>query len=671
MTSQKIANEFISTRAELLPEDVWGRYIVLPLFNRIPVFLERRSLRVRGGRGCGKTMFLRYLCHSTRFSPRRENVPLDEFKHVGLFWRPDTQFCGLMKQEWLGEQDAKVAFIHYATLVILDEIANAFESIAHARIPGDACDLRSMQLPSTVKAILGNTVTDMQSLKDFSLIERAKLETWVQNPTEQRPVMLRFEILLQQLAEAAGKVDGRLKDLFFRIFVDEFENLQEHQRRLVCDYVKHPGKRFNVCFAVRQNAIAQFRTSGQEQIVENHDVFTIDLEKQLGNDEGRDFLTLAAEFLLQGVVRSKAALDVSPFDPQKLVDEDSLTTRMQPGYRSDILSKARQILPGMTAPEIAREVMTDKALRRRLVEMIDKGLRFHNEKNLTPDDFIDDGLPEASIVAGAVINRTKPGPKVLHDAMKSLKAGTDSGGYFSGLIDNNLHGCLFYLYIGLPRRPNLLYSGFDRFCALSSPNLRFFQQLCHASFALAQDGMDHSLQEPVLQILPEIQAQAAEQVSETSLAEIERLGLRGTQLLEVMRRLGLLFAAAHRRPSQSEVEINHFSIDQSDRVGLSAESKELIEQAKIWSVFYEEQYTKNKSDYDQAQTDIIPNPLYSPIFRISYRKKKKLTLTATQVNILMTGSGEQFDAVLRDYSERWRTSDDVNSLTTPTTLGLF
>lgn len=667
MITGKIANQFINSRAELLPDDVWGRYIVPPLFSTVPVFVERRSLRIRGGRGCGKTMFLRYLCHPTRFSSARAEVPLSEFEHVGLFWRPDTQFCGLMKPEWLGEQDARTAFIHYATLVVLDELARAFDSIAAAKLEGGRCDLRAMRLPSSVKAVLGDSVTDVQSLKEFSLVERAKLERWVQNPKEQRPVMLRFELVIEQLALAAGAADSRLRDLFFRVFVDEFENLQEGQRRLVCDYVKHPGKRFNVCFALRQNAITQFVTSGSEQIVENHDVFTIDIEKELRRNEGRDFDLLAAEFLLHGVVRSGVTTDVSPFDPNLLVQEDSLSRRVLPAYRAAVLARAREVLPGVSAPEIARLVLEDASLRRRLEDMVEKGLKYHGVKGLRPSDFIDKGHPEASIVAGAVVNRAKPGPEKVLESFRSLQAGKDDG-YFAGLIDNNLHGCLFYLYIGLPRRPNLLYSGFDRFCALASPNLRFFQQLCHASFSLAQD---EDQAKPVLMVPPEIQAEAAEQNGETSWLEIARLGLQGTQLLEVMRRLGMLFAAAHRRASQSEVEINHFSIDESDRVGLTPETKALIHEATVWSVFYEEQHTKNKSEFDLAQTDIVPNPIFSPYFRISYRKKKKLTLTSAQVNILMVGSGEQFNLVLREYAERWRVTDDDTGDDTGQTKGLF
>jgi hypothetical protein len=668
MTTRKIADVFLKNRAELLPEDVWGRYIVPPLFNRKSVFSERKSLRIQGGRGCGKTMFLRYLCHTTRFSSSRNHVPVSEFAHLGLYWRPDTQFCGLMKEAWLGERDAQFAFIHYATLVILDEVARCFDSIAAAKLEGGPCDLRKMQLPPAVKEYLGAAVSTVESLKDFSCFERAKLEKWVQNPESARPTMLRFEFLLEQIAEMAARADGRLQALYFRIFVDEFENLQDHQRKLVCDYVKHPRKWFNVSFAMRQHAITQFLTSGSEQIVENHDVFTIDVEAELGRDGGRDFQLLAAEFLLLALSQAPHRPEFAPFEPANLVDESSLPHRISKDYRAAVIGKARQLLPSLTSREVAQRVFKDDSLHKRLRDMIDKGLKLHREDKLSPDLFLMPDLPEASIVAGAVVNRTKPGPQAVLAHLQGLAAGTETSAYFDGLIDNNLHGCLFYLYIGLPRRPNLLYGGFERFCELASPNLRFFQQLCQAAYSLAEDQAEAAGASFDLEVPVDVQAMAAEQVGELSLHEIERLGLQGTQLLDIMKRLGRLFAAAHRRPSQSEVEINHFSIDQSDRVDLSPATRELIRQAKIWSVFYEEGDTKNKSNYDIAQNDIIPNPIFSPYFRISYRKKKKITLTAAQVNVIMTGSGDQFEAVLREYAERWRVGDDED---VPVTRGLF
>lgn len=671
MTAGMSLEPFIKNRAELLPDDIWGSFIVPPLFNRHPIFLEKKALRIQGGRGCGKTMFIRYLCHQTRFSKNRKSIPAEEFQWIGLYWLPDTQFCGMMKDSWLGEQDAQLAFMHYATLVIVDELARCFDSIAAADLQGGYCDVRDLELTAPIKKLLGGKGTTIRSLKEFSELERAELELWLQNPKEYpRPLMLRFDSLLDHIGALVSKADSRLQGVFFRIFVDEFENLQERQRRLICDFVKHKKKHFNVNFAMRQHAITKFQTSGVEQIVEGHDVRTIDIERNLAANDGRDFELVAAEFLLLGLSNSGNLLPGPIFDPQKLFDVQYLQERSSNEYRSAILAKAREVLPGLSAKEIAQEVMRDKALSKRLRDMIEKGLRLHNEQSLKVDDFFRQSQPEASIVAAAVLNRTKPGPAVVLEQLELLDGpkAKESSFIAGKLIENNLYGCLFYLYIGLPRRANLLYAGFDRFCALASPNLRFFQELCRAAYQLARNQRNVEGETSLKGISPADQAIAAEEVSEIFLLEIERLGLRGTQLLEIMRRLGSLFEAAHRRPSQSEVEINHFSIDESDRIALSEETRNLITQAKIWSVFYEEQDTKNKSNYDLAQTDIIPNPIFSPYFGISYRKKKKITLSAAQVNTIMTGDGSQFDAILREYSERWRSGENTD---TPRTPGLF
>ena len=199
--------------------------------------------------------------------------------------------------------------------------------------------------------------------------------------------------------------------------------------------------------------------------------------------------------------------------------------------------------------------------------------------------------------------------------------------------------------------------------------MRFFQELVHGALLLAfeRKSIDSLLPDERLIVSEEIQAEAAKQVSETLLLEIEHLGLKGSLLLQATRRLGRIFEVAHRRVSQSEPEINHFSIDESDRVALSEEAKELLVQAKIWSVLYEEHDTKNKSNYDLAQTDVVPNPIFSPYFGISYRKKRKLTLSAAQVNTLLTGSGAQFEQILKEFAAKW----DVTESAITVNKGLF
>jgi len=63
-----IADAFLKNRADNLPPDVSQEFIVPPFFQEISIFSDNKSVRILGGRGCGKTMFLRYFCHGSSFS---------------------------------------------------------------------------------------------------------------------------------------------------------------------------------------------------------------------------------------------------------------------------------------------------------------------------------------------------------------------------------------------------------------------------------------------------------------------------------------------------------------------------------------------------------------------------------------------------------------------------
>lgn len=302
--------------------------------------------------------------------------------------------------------------------------------------------------------------------------------------------------------------------------------------------------------------------------------------------------------------------------------------------------------------------------------MIGKGLTLHKASaRYKAADLIKDDTPanaQASVVLGALLNRkTQDVDKLVsefNNATGGAHSGTDPFFKVGGWVDNNLWGCLFHLYAGLPRRSNINYAGFDRFCALADPNLRFFQALCHSTLRLAgQDvaALGESRQQP---IAIDVQADAAKVVSEDVFADVFQLGSNGAHLLELAGRLGKLFQAYNRRASQSEPEINHFSIKAADREKLTPEAEALLRQAKIWSVLYEEQDTKNKSNYDIEATDLILNPIYAPHFRISYRKRRKVTLQAGHVEVILRQSPAQFERVLKELVDPGDMAPDNNEL---------
>jgi hypothetical protein len=646
-----LAEAFLKNRAEQLPADVSDQFIVPPFFGRISIFADTKSVRILGGRGCGKTMFIRYFCHSTTFSPRKKQIDDVALRSVGLYLRPDTGFCSLMTNSWLGAEESKLAFSHYVTLQLLAEAHQAFVNIAAADLAAGRLDVLHQPISSALALQFSREVTVVADLGNFVDLRLSELELWVRNPRRcEQPMFLSFASVLPRLAEDLAKGLPRLKDLSFRAFIDEFENLAEVQRMIVCDAIKHPGLRLAVHIAHKRDAVTDFKTSSDERIVELHDLRRIDLEEQLSHEN--EFELLAAELFLLRLHLGGVHFDCTVFDPQKLHDQGHLSYRLSQEYRAAVVGRVRAILPRLTSTEVAQEVMKDEPLKRRLAEMIGKGLARHQLKGeYVAVDLIDPAKPRASVVLGALLNRSIDPAPVLKAfrAITSDKANSDDPFYKSGgWVDNNLYGCLFHLYAGLSQRENLLYAGFERFCHLARPSLRYFQELCHVTLLLAFQQSERNDIEPVSH---KHQAQAARQVSDAMFEDVPQLGLYGEKLREMVRRLGTLFEAFNRRAGQSEPEINHFSIDESDKAGLSDGAQQILKEARTWSVLYEEPDTKNKLDYDIAQSDWVLNRIYAPHFGISYRKRRKVTLKAGQVNTILCQSSLLFEALLKDIVE--------------------
>ena len=84
-------------------------------------------------------------------------------------------------------------------------------------------------------------------------------------------------------------------------------------------------------------------------------------------------------------------------------------------------------------------------------------------------------------------------------------------------------------------------------------------------------------------VSPELQAKAARQASAAFLNEIPAFGKLGDRLHTFVFRLGLLFALAHKRPTQSEPEQSHFAIT-SGSTRLNEEDLRFMREAEKWSV---------------------------------------------------------------------------------------
>ncbi|MFY0678396.1 MAG: hypothetical protein JXR18_14055 [Neptuniibacter sp.] len=659
MSDMSLRSVFIHNRAEQLPDDVWDEFVVPVHFNKLDLGNDVKSVLIEGGRGCGKTMFIRYYCHDTLFSPKRSEIPDEELSHVGIYWKPDVKLCAFLeKPGWIPDELKERAFQHLVALSILRDFCNALESIEQARFKNGSISLLSFPVREDIALYFEGKVKTLGDIKRYLATEQVKFDIWSKNPDFNQPLFLQFDEMLEKLIESIAESSVRLKNLFFRIFVDEFENLTTPQQRLLNDHIKQPGRFFSLNIATRRNSNIVSETSGFERVVGTHDYRKVDLEQEFLDQSGRrSFGVLAAEILLLRLKHAGFEFDDAP-DLTVLQDRDRVKERRDHNYQNSVMDVARKILPKISSGDISATVFEDGPLKKRLEKLIEKGLKKHNaQRNYTTANFMLKEAPEASIVAACILNRDKNKPQAVLNELMLASSGKKSKFDISGdWVGTNLYGALFYLYSGLPKRPCLLYSGFDRFCNLARSNLRYFQELCHESLTIYEsDYPDRIELGKIFSIPPVLQAEAAKITSEKLLIGA---GDFGWDLLHLVRRLGKLFQLAHKRPTQSEPEVNHFSITGSFPVEHRERINNLFERAKVWSVLYEGQDTKSKGPNSIELADYFPNPIYAPYFGISYRKIRKITFTAEEFLSILDDDDHPFDEVVKKYEKKWGLNED-------------
>ena len=299
--------------------------------------------------------------------------------------------------------------------------------------------------------------------------------------------------------------------------------------------------------------------------------------------------------------------------------------------------------------------LRDKAIRRKLEADIMNALK-RKGSGLNAEAFIRVGFPEATIIVPALLARKKHTPEEILGELDALEAGESNR--FTGKADwihNYFIGCLLQLYAPY-NRACPFYAGFDTFVQLASLNLRYFLELCHKSLKRATSGSGV----PSFYVLPEEQAECARQASTEFLREVRTFGQLGNRLHAFVLTLGSVFAIAHRRPSQSEAEINHFSVQGGPGV-FDDGDEEFFRESTKWSVLSEEPETKIKDPSLQAAgRQWILAPIYAPYFHISFRKRKRLDLTISDVRVMCKGDYSARRDLLRKFMQNWKVgSPDV------------
>jgi hypothetical protein len=428
---------------------------------------------------------------------------------------------------------------------------------------------------------LENAVS-LRDLSDKVAVSRTRFEAYINNvidgdrpalSLQGAPVDALFEALLE-LPQFEGK------DFFF--LLDEYENFEPYQQQVVNTLIKHCGELYTFKVGVKELGIRRRTTlNPNEQLISPADYERINIaEKFEGENFKRFALAVCNERISKLQVNGQIIRDVQSLLPYLSEDVEAEKLGVGP-----IAERYKE--------QFIQELSFDYAgLLDELPLLMIYLLGFWAEsKDLSPSQIIEDFIS----------NRRE----------------------WEERYDNYKHALLYTIRRG-KRGIQKFFAGWDVFTQLAATNIRYLLELVDQSLMLHLQA-DGSLAEPVSF---ELQTQAAHRIGKKNLSELEGLTVHGAQLTKLLLGLGRVFQIMASDARGHAPEVNQFHL--SDQNG-DLEIEQLLTSAVMHLALIRSPGNKLADEADTREYDYRMHPIYSAFFNFSYRRKRKMMLSGSQL----------------------------------------
>lgn len=611
-------NPFELVRKDYFSSEEVARYYVDPGGVISSAINEFSPLVVTGVRGSGKTMLAGKHSIEVWLAERgiAEGMPvpdkiLAELRQVGLFFRIDADFLHAFNQgapELRPNYDR--LFSQFFDIVLIRKALRALQRLGGV---GYWCDENALfQALYREFGVKPTPACTSEAFLDFLEDQLSQVRFYLNNPEEKhRPVMVQANVMMKLLCERLGRA-GRWGRRYFAVLFDEYENLENHQQRVINTRLKQTKREDLVTYRLfmRSGGLRTRETlAPQQRIEETHDYREYSLDDWLSH----------ASFKKQVVQIADRYLELHPYFRELGVHTEDLFESWSAEREAEVLGSG------------GRE-------ERPLFDWVRKNLPPAKQEVLLP--WLDQ---EPSLlrrgVAVVLVNQGKDPATVVDEFQNKTKLAGD-------WYHNYHRGALLWL-CRLYRRPKV-YAGLDQLVSLSGNNVRTFLDFCHAIVATWMRK-----ETVALPIGWQDQNDAIRAQARTFHSNLRSLDRSDAQLNLFYDRLGRLFEVMQKSPRQSEVEINHFSVAGSLNDPKRAKDlSEWLNDAWYCGLLRQLRGNKEKSVADLRQDDWQLAPWFAPNFGISPRRKKKVALKPEQLYTLFAGDDAAWRALYREFERR-------------------
>ena len=593
-------NPFPNLRIEYWsPQEVANHYSVIypGIEEQLTSF---QPVIVYGSRGTGKTTMARYCDYQTQliiFKQKYQRTPKPgEFHYLGLWIRLDSDF---LKAFNVPDEDKQknysALFGLFFDMVVLRKALQAMEESR-----GLAGWVKSTaELFRVLCREIGvdvNEDCDMEAFLAHLETRLYEIRAYINNPHRlEIPYLFQSNTLMKLLAEQLRERGG----FHFVVFVDEVENYARHQQQMLNTRVKHVKESDAVTYKLlaRNDGMETASTDSVGQDLDvTHDYRACYLDEEVGFDEFRK----RAEILVNRYISSSSQFQH--------------------------IGKAQEFLEHLTPHEEAREICGSRR-NKLLIGHLKK------QHNLKADHALIQWMQKEpnllrQTVAVVIVNQGKN----TDDVARNMRANTSTA---QDWYHNYSRGASYWLCTLY--RKTKIYSGFNDIAGIAGGNIRVVVDIFYAIFA----EWIKDEEERKLPFSYQLQNHCIHDLSKTYFRKLDRFRPTDNQLNRLVERLGNLFAAIHKSPRQGEPEINHFSTNGD----LENKTLEYLKICRRENLLRWLSSNKQKSSSDYLPDAFEINPCFAPNFGISWRRKKKLTLTPDDVSKLCLGTDGEWKKV--------------------------
>ena len=617
-------NPFEHLRGGNIDSDDVVKYFVDPGGNIVADLEGFTPLVITGARGTGKTMLARRFCIDEWLVERvaqNRAESLDGLKQIGLYFHIDSDVLHSFNHNDDSERKLNDRlFGFFFDILLVRKALGALQLLRPLDYWGS-----SGKLWHSLYAELGEPQPAEPTLALFlELLEvrLTQIRLYLNNPKRfQPPVISAPNILFKRLVEYL-KSGKQFSKLYFVIHIDEYENFEFYQQRILNTRLKHA--RFEECvtyrFYMRSGGFATRETLAIDQVIENINDF-----RQHSLDEELDFDTFR-----------KHAVRVA-----------NRHLKLTPWFSSNAHTNIATLFEDFPAEEEAQQLVQGK--RKGVLEKwIEE--KHPVAKTLMLAWFQEEPSYLRRAVGVVMLNQGKKADDVVNGMRANDQRARD---WYHNYSRGALHWLCRLHHI------DKRYAGLDTLIGLAGNNIRVFIDYCYESFSSWLAEWESKT--PTLPISVKIQNDAIHLQAKILRQNLYSAPRSGPEINRFLDRFGRLCEAVHKSPKQSEPEINHFSIKGKDTPEALLK---LLRDARFEGVVRQLPGNKQKSLEDERQENWQLSPWICPLFNLSSRRKKKMTLTDQELNLLFNGSDD-------DWLRLWRAKEAALDVVDDPQAGLF